>query len=619
MRKMLKQFQKNKVTFLLIITMMSILVFANIGNRYMFIDEAIEAMLGKNILDFGIPKAWDGKNLIMAEVNGNEFNEELIYVRKNWFSNYIAAFGQLLSRFLELSKDESVTLMRSFFALMGVISAIALYYLVKEMTDRERIPNITLAFYAFSVNLLLYIRSIYYLSPTLLFTNLTILFYTKFVRTKSSKSMVCFTVSAILLFHSFYPYFLITMMSILTIFIFFDFDKQMLKEKMLRKIIISLFLILMATVPWYIYARSFLATVEKGQFTSFSLFIESLLGYLWQIHAYFFPFISIGIIYFSILISKGRKAINKNITLKTRGVTSLSNGKKKYRGIVFSGLQVVFNLLVISSTTNFLDTRRLIGAIPFLFYFMAVAIDFFIENKKIIGYAVLALCLFTNILYISPYLICKIANIESSKIDNFIKPPVPYFNVDQNWLNKKTDLGSYINNCNISSSLQHYLEEICNNYDDADKGIIKFLNKYANSSQKIMVVGYQYETIAYYTDCRVVNRLDADKDPLPSVFQHYPNAKRYEYLTYCPIMECDWIIERRSDSGQNSSIDIQNSIWHMESLFERYYIDYPDSKPWNEIWDHSFVTDDSYEGVYIYRNKLTTNNIDLPFNTFYRE
>lgn len=615
---MLNQFQKNKAIFFLIIVVMCILAFANIGNRSMFIDESIEAMLGKNILGFGIPKAWDGKNLIMAEVNGNEFNEALIYVRKNWLSNYIAAFGQLIANLFGLSKNGGVALMRSLFVLIGVISAIAFYYLIREMTIKERVQNIALVLYAFSVNLLLYIRSIYYLAPTLLFVISTLLFYTRFVKTQSAINLTYFTISAILLFHSFYPYFFITMMSLTIVFFLFDFNRRMLKERMAKKVVISLVIILSTTVPWYIYARSFLSTVEKGQFTSLPLFIESLLGYLWQIQAYFFPFIPVGMMYICVSMKKRRKTIKVFGQNQSKTSDFLSK-KQQYRGVVLSGLQIVINLVVISSTTNFLDTRRLIGAIPFLFFFLALVIDSFIEYKKNVGYAILALCLFTNVLHISPYLICKAAKIEPSMIENFIKPPVPYFNVDQNWLNKKTDLSSYINNCYIASNLQYYLEEICNNYDDADEGIIKFLNAYANPTHKVMVIGYQYETIAYYTDCIVVNRLDASKDPLPSVFRHYPNAERYEYLTYCPIMKCDWIIERRSDSGQNSSFKTQNAIWHDESLFERYYIDYPDAQPWNEIWDHSFVTDDKYEGVYIYRNMSTTDDINLPLNTFLRK
>lgn len=611
--KILNQSRWNKTIFYLIIALMCLLVFANIGNRTMFIDESIEAMLGKNILNFGVPKAWDGKNLIMAEVNGNEFNEDFIYVRKNWLSNYLAAFGQLVANLLGVSKNGCVTIMRCLFALFGVISAIAFYHLCKEMTSNVRVQNIALAYYAFSVNVLLYIRSIYYLAPTLLFIISTLLFYIKFIRTKAKENLIFFTLSSILLFHSFYPYFLITMMSITIIFSLFDFNDQFIKEGVVRKIAISIIIILVATVPWYVYSQSFLISVEKSQFTSTTLFIESLLGYLWQIHAYFFPFIPIGII---LIIIKGKIKISNE---KKWNISELSSEKHKYKGVILSSVQIFINLLVISSTTNFLDTRRLIGAIPFLFFLLALVTNLIIEYKKSIGYAILSLCIFTNILHVSPYLICKAVKIKPDMIKSFVKPPVPFYNVDENWLNKKTDLNSYIDDCYIASNLQYYLEEICNNYDDADEGIIKFLNKYAKPTDKVQVIGYQYETIAFYTELQVVNRLDAEKDPLPSVFFHYPNATRYEHLTYCSIENCDWIIERRSDSGQNRSVDTKNALWHDEYLFEAYYIDYPDARPWNEIWDHSYVTDDSFAGVFIYRNKLTTDDINLPSNTFSRE
>lgn len=612
----LKRCTKSRIVFCIIIVLMSVLVFTNIGNRYMFIDESIEAMLGKNILKYGVPKAWDGKNLVLAEVNGNEFNEDLIYVRKNWLSNYIAAFGQLIANTLEMSKSSSVTLMRCLFALIGVGSAIAYYYLIKEFTSKERVQLIALALYAFSVNVLLYIRSVYYLSPTLLFIILSIFFYMRYTKLQSLKYLCLFVISAILLFHSFYPYFLITMFNLFLVFFMFDLNKQMLKDGTVKKIVASIIVILIATVPWYIYARLFLSHVERNQFTSFALFWESLLGYVWQIHTYFFPFIPFGFILLYLLIRRKKGKKKSSILHK---ITNVLKEKKKYKAITISAFQILINLVVICATTNFLDTRRLLGAIPFLFFFLAVIINFVIEHKKVVGYGLLVICLCTNLLHISPYLICKAMQVNADSIQDYVKPPVPYFNVDQNWLNKKMDLNHYLDNCFPESNITNYLEEIFNNYDDADEGIVKFLETYGDSKQKVMIIGYQYETVAYYTDCIVVNRLDAKKDPLPSVFKHYPNAERYEHLTGFSVMECEWIIERRLDSGQNNSTAIQETIWHDESLFERYYIDYPDAQPWNEIWDHSFVTDDSYTGVYIYRNKLLTDDIELPSNIFSRE
>jgi hypothetical protein len=613
---MIKKLTKYNVIFTIIIIFMFILALANISNRTMFIDESIEAMLGKNVLEYGVPKAWDGKNLIMAEVNGNEFNEEFIYIRKNWVSNYIAAFGQLLANTLNLSVYGSVAIMRILFVLIGICGAVGFYYLCKELTSDKIVPLVALSLFAFSIPLLLYIRSIYYLAPTLTCMIMSILCYIKFIKERKPKHLYLFTIFSVLLFHSFYPYFIITMATLAIVFFLFDFKKEMLKERVFKQIIISITVILLLTVPWYIYARLFLSKVEHGLVVSFDIFIESLLGYIWQIHTYFLPFLPLIAIciFFAMRNRKRKHSELPNKDVKTK-FNKLVKYHSKYKFAVLVSLQIFINLFLISSTTNFLDTRRLIGAIPFLYFVLAVAICYILKRQKAIGYAVLAICLFTNILHVSPYLLINTLKIEARHIESVVKPPLPYFNVDENWLNKKTDLKSYLNNiCKAESNFQYYIEEIFNDYNDADEGIVKFLNTYAESNQKVLIIGYQYETVAYYTNCQVVNRLDPKNDPLPSGFKAYPNAEKFQFLTYCPIEQCDWIIERRLNSGAV----ISNAVWHDEKLFERYYIDYPDAKPWNEIWDHSFITDDSFNGVYIFRNKLTTSPIDLPSNIFQR-
>lgn len=57
---------KSKYLHYFVIFIMAILLLYNISNRYMFADESVEALIGKNILQFGFPKAWDGTNLSMA-------------------------------------------------------------------------------------------------------------------------------------------------------------------------------------------------------------------------------------------------------------------------------------------------------------------------------------------------------------------------------------------------------------------------------------------------------------------------------------------------------------------------------------------------------------------------
>ena len=90
-KTMIEKIHKIDVLCIIVIIIMAILSLASLSNRYMFIDESIEALIGKNIIKFGYPKVWDGTNLALAGVNGNEFNEDLVPVRNSWLPYYLAA------------------------------------------------------------------------------------------------------------------------------------------------------------------------------------------------------------------------------------------------------------------------------------------------------------------------------------------------------------------------------------------------------------------------------------------------------------------------------------------------------------------------------------------------
>lgn len=592
---------KSKYLHYFVICIMAILLLYNISNRYMFADESVEALIGKNILQFGFPKVWDGTNLSLAGVNGNEFNEALIPIRNNWLPYYIAALGQLISNILGLGVQASVGIMRVLFSLIGIAGAFGYYHLAKELSRSYVKANISLCLFAFSIPLLLYIRSIYYLAPTLTFTIITVLFYIKYINCRKKKQLFMFLSSAVFLFHSFYPYFFITVFSLILIYFIFDYDKDTFKELLVGSGCVAIL-----TIPWYLYIRLYLNSVEKSAIVSISFFLKSLLGYVWQIHAYFFPFIPIlilSLIVFLIARKNGYpKAKSQNHNRKKK-ILWLWKKRKKFRSVTLIFTIILINLIVISITNNFLDTRRMISSIPFLFILFSYTISYLYTHIKILGVVVLAVSLFTNFLHVSPYLVIK--KLDVSTIDTIICPPLPYFNSDPNWQNKKADLSEYLENiCKVESYPIYYLEEIMHTYEDADKGMVNFLNEYAEPGQKVYLIGYQYETIAFYTGLQVVNRLDPNDDPLPSAYKSYPNASRFQYLTQYSIELCDWIIERRVSNPVS-----RDAFWHDESKFEKIYIDSPDSKPWNEIWDHSFYTDNSFFGFYVYRNRSTTDPI----------
>ena len=204
---------------------------------------------------------------------------------------------------------------------------------------------------------------------------------------------------------------------------------------------------------------------------------------------------------------------------------------------------------------------------------------------------------FTNGLHISPYLLIKQLQIKPTLVEAVVKPPVPFFNAnDSNWLNKRADLTEYLRDmCFIQSYQINFIEEML------------FLKQFTHRGQKVYMTGFQYETVAYYSRMQVTNRLDPLSNPLPNFYHSYPNATTFQHLTQYPISACDWVIERNYTSSGTE-------VWHNENLFEKIYVNFPETEPWNEIWAHTFYTDMSQNGFYIYRNKMTTAPINLDGN-----
>jgi hypothetical protein len=591
------------------IVFFSFLVLSNLNNRTMYADESVTAMLGKNILLSGYPKAWDGNNLVMASVNGNEFNDSLVYIRDNWLSYYMAALGQLIGNILGLDPFGSVLCMRILFALISILGIIGFYFLVKDITRNKTVTFIALLLYSTSIPAILHFRSIYYVALIPTFFIATLLFYRKTIEKKRWIYCSLFILSATLLFHSLFLHFFIAMFSITVIYFVFDIKKENIKYFLVSMASIGLF-----TLPWWIYQRSYLSKVETSLLSNNELFWDTILGYIWQVQAYYFPFLTLGVI--GVLFILINKIQNNRSSISTEMNTSkaftlikikkhFNNKSNRYRIILTIAGPIFFNIILVSTFSSFLETRWLLACVPFLFISAAYLLTYIKEQVQFVGISVLLLIILTNGLHVAPYLLLKQLTGSSNAAEVIVKPPVPFYSVNESgWFNKKADLAEYLEKmCFIQSYPISLFEEISNEFYDADKGMVLFFNKYANKDQKVYMVGYQFETICYYNNLKVVNRLDPVADPLPNLYHSYPNATTYYHLTYYPVIQCDWIIERVAG--------VTNAEWHNDELFERIYIDFPESDPWNEIWAHTFYTDRSYSGFYIYRNRKTTVETDL--------
>ena len=180
-----------------------------------------------------------------------------------------------------------------------------------------------------------------------------------------------------------------------------------------------------------------------------------------------------------------------------------------------------------------------------------------------------------------------------SHID-IIKPPVPYFIAQGNFITVDTTQSYLEDKLKLSSYTAQYLAEITHNYDDATEGIVKFLQDNAKPGDTVQGDDFTSDSIAYYTDLHVVNRLKAVTDVNDfwfTIYSHLPNLDKYMDLTYYPEDLVDWLVYlpdslQAADAIKSTTDTSKYEIYELHS--------YPNSPFAADIWEHGFTTDFSY-------------------------
>lgn len=576
------------IPLILLLLVMAALAFANLGNRYMYLDEVNTALMGENVLTYGYPRAWDG-NYLITSANGNDFDKSFTFISYPWVQYYIAAFAQVFGN--------SNFCLRFWYVVLGIISVIPFYYLSLGYTKKRHTALIAALFYSLSVPVILYIRTVRYYSPSLLLIILAYFLYHKYIENPSYKYSILFSLACILLFHTFHVFFFITMAVILLCFFIFDYNKQNLKKFIISVITITLF-----TLPFFIYYYSFimsLGTTREG-FQGLDYFLAQLPGYFWLLHVNFFPVIALAGIYAFV-------STTKNLCSKKKQIENDSKNLKMRVRWLLAG-PIIINILVVSLFSGYYADRFLIACVPACFILSAYLACKIMGCDKILGFTVVFLLVFTNILNISPYMGLKLLNIDAGKVDAIIKPPVPYF-YSKGSYSRTFSLGDYLNKfCYIRSYLSEYYQSTKCDYDNEVEGAVRFLNTYAKKGDTVVTEEWLADAIYYYTGLKVTNRLRLpDADEYYKYYKTYPNALQYDNLTKFDDTMADWVVltgfEIQRLYGGNSWGNIDN--------FERVLINgYPVVSYIGVSSEYDFFTSINGRTLTIYRNKLTT----LPIN-----
>jgi len=230
---------KKILPFLLLATT-AFLLFKNLGNIYLWEDEAETAVIANNLWTTGYPTPFDGKNLV-TQMNGED-----IAVRGNHYLWRLHPWLQyyLLAPFLHFKKNTFFA--RLPFVLLG-LAAIYLIYLTAKKLFSERIALFALFISLFCWPLLVYIRQARYYSLLLFFSILLIYLYLHFLE-KRKRAWLWFSIAAIFLFHSHFVAFFGTITGLWIHFLLFYWRK--IKEY-LKELVWIFSSIAIFTLPWF--------------------------------------------------------------------------------------------------------------------------------------------------------------------------------------------------------------------------------------------------------------------------------------------------------------------------------------------------------------------------------
>src|SRR5437867_1953071 len=128
----------------------AVLLFGSLAERSLWQDEAETALLAKNILSFGKPVAFDGRNVVSQEA-GKEFGPDRLWRWSPWLQYGIAALSIGLLGPTTLAA-------RLPFAILGLLCVPLVYLVARRLFASVAIARLSALFLALSVPFILHAR-----------------------------------------------------------------------------------------------------------------------------------------------------------------------------------------------------------------------------------------------------------------------------------------------------------------------------------------------------------------------------------------------------------------------------------------------------------------------------
>jgi len=536
--------------WIVLILLAPLLLLPNLGDRFLWQDEAETALLARSVVQHGYPLAHDGQRTISDQPGSPDVNDDGVWIWTPWLQLYPVAASFALF-------GESAMAARLPFALTGW-AALLLAYGVFRSVVRRRPARIAALLLLFSVPFLLQLRQCRYYALLAFFTLLHLWGYLRLAGTRKGGG-VAFTFGALGLYHTLLPQLVGSTLA-------FGLHALVVRRdrNLVRRVVGWSLLVAALCLPFFVYtqgwSRDYLG-LGFG-FDSPTRFLSTLRAYLLEVHLYAWPYLWTLLV--ACLLSRRRAwafgalalcsvwllAIVSTPTwisfatffaLTTTGIAlgvwAVVRAERRSaglgEGVSAIALLIAVGVLEHSLFASFPFFRYLIGLLPFFALATALTVDSLAGERKLVAAVLIVALCATDLL---PRVPLWIGNAVAGWLGEVrVLPPAPGERRAGELAWHEADvLSAGMLGQGSNPLLTHlwpldYAAELTTDYGGAVEAVIRHLWREAAPGDTILVE-YEHYPFMFYTDLRVV-RWDeaASLERLPEwIFFHGPRREELD-------------------------------------------------------------------------------------------
>ncbi len=320
------------------------LLLANLGNQFLWQDEAQTALVSKTILTEGVPRGYDGKNFFSQE-GGAEYGDNYIWRWHTWLPFYVlAGFYKIFGVTTFVSRFP--------FVLFGFGTVLLTYFFAGALWPGTHIPAIAAALLAVSVPFLILCRQCRYYSMAVFFSVLALYAYVALLDRKRWSAMMFFVAST-LLFHTQHFYIAVLFATVLLHAILFGRHR-------LKVVLVVIAATILVNGPWLVWLAGMHYKVKMPNPFALVAFIKVFSK---DILRYVFPFWLPGIV---LVVVVARRAKTGHFFIQA---------PLFWRNVSLLVFFVIFNVVSMSLTAPAPYFRYMAPSVALLIILIAVIIN----------------------------------------------------------------------------------------------------------------------------------------------------------------------------------------------------------------------------------------------------